>query len=575
MGRRRHVLALLALGLACSPSPSASPIGTSPAASTPAAAAASSESSPPTTVTIVGTNDLHGRVHALPLLGGYVSRLRTLREKDGGVLLVDAGDMFQGTLESNLSEGLPVVSAYAAMGYAAVTIGNHEFDFGPADPSPTPEKPDDDPHGALKKAAAAAPFPFLAANVEVAASKTPLSYPNIRPSTLVTIGGTKIGVIGVTTEETLTTTISANVKGLAIAPLAETIAREAASLRKSGASAIVVLAHAGGKCRTFNGDHKADACEERAEIFRVARALPPKTVDVIVAGHTHAGVAHEVEGIAIIEQHAYGRAFGRVDLVIADGAVTERRLFPPRDLCPGDEKADPATCAPGEYEGAPIGRDARVAAAVQPAIDGAKEKRAERVGTDLPDVMARDYDDESPLGNLFADLVREAQPGVDVGLMNGGGLRADLPKGPLSYGSLFEAFPFDNRLAVAELDGRRFRQLIRGHLQRGGGILSFSGVMVKAACKDGEVDVTLERKGKGRVRDEDKLVVVGSDFLFTGGDGFWGELEQPPVKILDVLMRDAIEAGLKKRASVSPSQFFDPKRPRLSLSSRRPIKCSR
>ncbi len=581
MGRRRTILALTASAVAClalicgaaACSPASGPSTAGALSSSPSATAAAGAPAGRATVTIVGTNDLHGRVHALPLLSGYVSRLRELRKDDGGVVLVDGGDMFQGTLESNLAEGLPVVAAYAAMGYDAVTVGNHEFDFGPAGPAATPRDPSDDPRGALKAAAAAAPFPFLAANVLDAATKQPVDWPNIEPSAMVTVGGAKVGLIGVTTIETLTTTISANVKGLEIAPLGDTIAKQAASLRRAGAAAVVVLAHAGGKCKAFTGNASTDGCDERAEIFRLARELPRGTIDVIVAGHTHAGVAHEVEGVAIIEQHSYGRAFGRVDLVIEAGAVVDRRIHPPRDLCPGIDKPDFDLCDPGEYEGVKIARDARVAAAVAPAIDGARAKRAELVGTDLPEGLRRAYDDESPLGNLFADLLRESRPNVDVGLMNGGGLRADLPRGALKYGSLFEAFPFDNQVAITEMDGRSFRQVVRGHLERGGGILSFSGVLVKAACKKGVLWVDLEKNGKP-VKDDDLLVVAGSDFLFTGGDNFWGDVKPPHVAVLDELMRDALERGFKKRASIAPTTVFDPKKPRLSLSARRPIKCT-
>src|SRR3954469_304042 len=123
------------------------------------------------TISIVGTNDLHGGIlqredrGGLALLGGYVANLRAARSKDGGaVLLVDAGDMFQGTLESNLTEGSVVVAAYNRLGYAAAAVGNHEFDFGPVGPASTPQQPGDDPRGALKARAAEASFPFLAAN---------------------------------------------------------------------------------------------------------------------------------------------------------------------------------------------------------------------------------------------------------------------------------------------------------------------------------------------------------------------------------------------------------------------------
>ena len=94
----------------------------------------------PLTVSIVGTNDLHGYVFpfngrgGLELLGGYVRNLRRARAADGGaVVLLDAGDTFQGGIESNLSEGGLVIDAYNALGYTAAAVGNHEFDFGPLD----------------------------------------------------------------------------------------------------------------------------------------------------------------------------------------------------------------------------------------------------------------------------------------------------------------------------------------------------------------------------------------------------------------------------------------------------------
>ena len=89
------------------------------------------------TLSIIGTNDLHGRIFprngrgGLAVLAGYVNNLRAVRKADGGaVLLIDAGDTFQGTAESNLTEGAVVIDAYNALGYAAAAIGNHDFDFG-------------------------------------------------------------------------------------------------------------------------------------------------------------------------------------------------------------------------------------------------------------------------------------------------------------------------------------------------------------------------------------------------------------------------------------------------------------
>ena len=117
------------------------------------------------TLTIVGTNDLHGHIEVLPVLGGFLANLRRARARDGGVLLLDAGDMFQGTLESNLGEGAPVIAAYNVLGYTAAAIGNHEFDFGPVGAAAASREPGDDPRGALRARAVEAHFPLLAANL--------------------------------------------------------------------------------------------------------------------------------------------------------------------------------------------------------------------------------------------------------------------------------------------------------------------------------------------------------------------------------------------------------------------------
>src|SRR5260370_34602734 len=102
----------------------------------------------PIRLTIVGTNDLHGWIGGLPTFAGYLSILRA--DNPGGTLLLDAGDLFQGTLAANLSEGAVVIDAYNYLGYQATAIGNHEFDYGPEGPASVPQQPDDDPVGALK-----------------------------------------------------------------------------------------------------------------------------------------------------------------------------------------------------------------------------------------------------------------------------------------------------------------------------------------------------------------------------------------------------------------------------------------
>jgi 5'-nucleotidase len=532
----------------------------------------------PIEISIIGTNDLHGRIGALPVLGGYLNALRAARP--GRVLLVDAGDTFQGTLESNLLEGAPVVDAYRRLGYAAMAIGNHEFDYGPtgpdavvtrrirADGESAPEG-SDDPRGALKARAAqaAGAFPMLSANI--VENGRLLRWPNVAPSVLVRLeAGVTIGVVGVTTIATPKTTISANFVRLAVTPIAEAVAQQARALRHKGADIVVVLAHAGGDCARLDNPDDLSSCKPGEEIFEAARALPPGAVDAIVAGHTHQAVAHRVAGVPIIESYANGKAFGRIDLTWDPAArrVTSARIFPPVELVPGRV-----------YEGAVVEPDAGVQAVIAPAIERAAAKRAKLFRAVVEAPIEEKYKEESALGNLVASLMLELDPEAQIAINNAGNLRADLPAGPLSYGSLYDSLPFDNRLARVMMSGRALADLFRRNLAGQRGILSVAGLRVEARCGPSGLTVNLVLEGKnvaqGRaIKDSDSLRVVTTDYLATGG----GDFDVKSILLFEELdeaapYRERIAEHLRDRnVTLRPSDWLKPGSPRIVFSSGAP-----
>src|SRR5215475_4490603 len=130
------------------------------------------------------------------------------------------------------------MAAFCAMRYDAAAIGNHEFDFGPAGPSVSPQRPEDDARGALRARASQARFPFLAANIIDKNTGRPVSWDHVKPSTMLTVNGVKIGVVGLATTETLNSTLSANTSDLDIAPLAPALEAEAGRLRGEGATIV-------------------------------------------------------------------------------------------------------------------------------------------------------------------------------------------------------------------------------------------------------------------------------------------------------------------------------------------------
>ena len=218
------------------------------------------------TISIVGTNDLHGRLFTddqgrggLTVLGGFVDNLRAARAADGGaVLVLDAGDTFQGGIESNLSEGHMVVDAYNAIGYTALAIGNHDFDYGSADPrAPVAEwlpkaivaAEPSDLQGALKAAAARARFPFLAANILDAATGQPAALAERRAVHDRRRRRRARRPHRHDDRERPAANAGRHTRwGSRTTPLAATVAREAAALRTRGVDLVVLASHAGGWC---------------------------------------------------------------------------------------------------------------------------------------------------------------------------------------------------------------------------------------------------------------------------------------------------------------------------------------
>lgn len=540
------------------------------------------------TITILGTNDLHGAVDRLPLLAGYVANVREARAADGGgVLLLDGGDMFQGTLESNLNEGATVIRAYNEIGYTAAAVGNHEFDFGPEGPASTPSSIEDDARGALKTRAQEAKFPLLVANISDDKTGARIKWPNMPPATVVEVAGLKVGLIGAATEATPFTTMPANFVGLVMKPPAVTaIVEQAKALRAQGAELIVVTAHIGTKCTSLEQPNDPSSCDRNEELYKLIDDLPRRTVDVIVAGHTHAAIAHRINDIAVIESYASGRAFGRVDLrIAADGHVTAVKIHRPRMLCAGDGDGDTfaapmavSSCRPGDYEGKPVTASATVQAIVDDAVAKARVRRDEKLGVVLAATVTKAYGTESAEGNWFTDLMLASVPGAHVAVTNGGGLRADMPAGELTYGQLYEAMPFDNRFAIVSLTGAHLRKLVSSNLQRGGAILSWGGLTARARCKGGEVDLQIKVGGKP-LDEAAAYKLVTSDFLASGDSGLIGRLKLPAgaVTITDEIIRDRLAELLRK--AKGPGQRIDPRKlhsaavRRMDYPGERPLAC--
>ena len=511
-------------------------------------------------VVIVGTTDIHGwfdghrgagpRFGGVALLASYVDALRV--QNDNHVLLVDSGDLFQGTLESNFFEGEPVIKAYNLLGYAASAVGNHEFDYGPVGPTSI-ARAGDDPLGALKKNAAMASFPFLAANMtEKATGATPAWA---RPYTMVEVAGARIGIIGLSTPDTPNVTIGANVRTLSFGdPVPATVAA-AAALRRQGADAVIVIAHIGGKCADVADVHDVASCGAEEEVMRYLDRLPPHTIDAFFAGHTHQQMRHFIHDVPVLQGRAYGEEFSTLDLWITprQGVDPSRTTIRPltmicEQVWSGTERCKTpgpagASLVPRTFLARAIAPDAKLAEGMKPYVDRVAAKRAESVGATAAAPFTRRFDGESTLGDLLADLMRRTFE-TDAAIINSGGIRSDLRAGNLVYADVFETSPFDNYPAIVRMTGAQIREVLRLTTLNGErGIMQVSGLRYTvdaakdagkpAAERDRIVSVTL---ADGSPLDPSKLYrVVMPDFLALGGDGFDSVTSTIPADRIEIL----------------------------------------
>ena len=528
------------------------------------------------TLSIIGTNDVHGALIATDQVGGlvtvsaYVDALRQARAADGGaMLLIDAGDMWQGTLESNLGEGAAVVAAYNAMGVTAAALGNHEFDFGPEGQHAVPVDAGEDPRGNLKRRASEAQFPVLAANLIDTSTGAPVDWENVRPSVMVEAVGSKIGIVGVMTANALTMTIAANVGGLAVAPLAESVTTAARQLRDDGAVLIIVAAHAGGKCTDFSDHQDLSSCDMSAEVMRLANALEPGLVDYIIGGHTHNPIAHTANDIPITANHSNTYSFGRVDFQVdrERQAVVSRQVFAPQQTAPGTHD---------QYEGFPLVPNPDVEHVVRLATARAETLKQERLGVTLTGPFKLVPDIEAAIGNLMTQAMLDSFD-ADIAVHNVfGGIRAGLPAGDLTYGAVFNMFPFDNIVTVLDVSGQDLRGII-GRMAGTHRLPGFAGMRVFISCDEARMRVEM-RLDDGRViGDDDRIRLIANDFLALGGDdiltpaipegGFELRYDMP-------LTRDTLVAWFRAGPdTISPEDFRTHRTPKWNLPDGQPANC--
>ncbi len=484
---------------------------------------------------VLHTNDIHA--HLQPFLdsrgarvGGAAARAAVIdRERRGaaGTILLDAGDVFQGTPYYNFFRGTPDYRSMSLMRYDIGALGNHELDDGPA---------------AWLRAEREAAFPILTANVFVAAESSWASGLSPVPAALRQgarwvgdarvpdssalrylavpyvvreVGVLKVAVFALTTKDIVRIVSRARNGGVAVADPVAVAAKLVPELRAK-ADIVIALTHVG-------------VDEDRALASRVPG------IDLIVGGHSHTFLekpvlvpnsrnANGYHGTAIVQSGRWGERLGRVVLDLGPEGIRRVRgaLLAVR---PDD------------------GEDVRVRAMLQPYRDSIATSMDRPVFDSRAAVtMAGLEDGETPLGDFVADVLREAAD-ADLAIMNSGGIRAPLPAGLVTVGDLYSALPFDNKVVVVTMKGWQVRQMLDFIARRlgKGGFGQVSGVQF--VIRSGRADYI--RVGDRPLDGQGVYRVATVDFLYEGGDGYTMFEKAGPADRTDIFTRDAAIAFLR------------------------------
>ena len=503
-------------------------------------------------VVIIFTNDIHGGIARTeagfinpdfpPILGNgaaavyYINRVREEAKENGwGFLLLDAGDIFQGTPIGTLSKGEAIIDFMNIAGYDAVCIGNHDFDFGWQN---------------LKKLSEQANFPLLGANIyrystgEVAEFATPYIIKEIQ--------GIKIGIIGVCTTVTQSLSFPEHIKDIDFRAEVPTIRYWLPKMRAEGAQIIIMVNHTWLPYDPEKGYLKMlekiksgdDFTGKGVNSQEIAHAIP--RIDIIFSGHIHKGFNDPWEEpynhTLIFQNYANGTNLGHVNF------FTHRKT---------------GTLAGYDYvsDGSAIFTLFEDEFFLDTTTMRIIEKWVKKAEAGFDEVIAvakgkfpRSNEGESAIGNLVTDAMR-MRVNADIAFTNYGGIRADLSAGHITPRNLFTVMPFGNRIVVFNVTGKFIKSLIEDK------VAGNSRGMLVSGCK---IVIDRSRTDENRVKeflvndrpiDKEKIYRFAvSDYLAEGNSGYGRLTEVPTEKInyTGILIRQALIDYVSKNSPLTP-----------------------
>lgn len=435
---------------------------------------------------IFHTNDMHSRIQTADDSGNSIglaelaAAVKAVKAQNPATLWLDAGDTFHGMPIITISKGESLVPLLNAAGVDAMTAGNHDFNYGSAQ---------------LERLAKQLKFPLLDANVVRRQNGKHV----FKPYKIFKVNGIKVGVFGLSTPETAYKTNPANVTTIEFQNPVD-VSKEMIKLLRPKCDVLIALMHMG-----------VDASSEFTS-ERIARETDG--IDLIVDGHSHTALPEgiRIKDTLIVQAGYYEHFLGKATLEVENHKIVSKRAElldtdEIRAICPTPDKQILDTLKVVNEKAEQLLNEV--------VAHSDRELSSERL------LVRRN---ESELGNLAADAFRWAAKS-DIAIINGGGLRANLPAGDVKKRDIMAIFPFGNTLRVAEIKGATIREMLEHSVEyypaSFGGFLDVSGLTFSYdPSKPGKHRVQDIFVG-GQPLDADKIYTIAlADFQTSGGDDY-------------------------------------------------------
>jgi len=502
-------------------------------------------------ITILHTNDHHGRFwqngdgeYGMAARKTVVDAIRAEVAAAGGYsLLLDGGDVNTGVPESDLQDAVPDFKGMNLLGYDAMAVGNHEFDKSPS---------------VLAMQRQLAAFPMLSANIYRGSERTFDAYK------LFNLGGVRVAVLGLTTEDTRKLGNPDHMQGLEFrSPIAE--AAQLVPALRSQADVVIAATHMG---HYADGQHGIQAPGD----VEMARAV--KGLDLVVGGHTQNPACMAAENVLdtayvpgtpcqpdrqngtwIVQAHEWGKYVGRADFQYRNGTFTlvKYALIPINLKRPADGAGPSATYT------APIAEDPAMLALLQPYQDYGQRQLLVEVGRS----DARFEGDRSVvrkqatnLGVLIGRAMLE-RTHSDFAVVNSGGIRESLPAGTINYKDVLKAQPFGTTLVTVRLSGAEVLKYLQAAIAMSpgaGGFPHFAGVQPIVA--DGQV--VQARVGDAFINPGQTYQMVINRFMAVGGDGYPHMTAHPGYVDTGFVDAEVLRAYITAHSPLQAAQYNPP-----------------